>query len=116
MHMLELILRGVCTLIRGILALCGIWCMFFGYIGSYSRYDPSAALSSILGIFLLAMAYEAYVKPLFFLVPVGAMLGAYLAPADSKAILSALGMMFGTVISSRAVASYYRERDRRGDS
>ena len=99
----------ISAFIRGILALFSIWLMFFGYIALYSR-APSAVLFIVAGMLLLAIAYEAYEKPLFVLVPISAMLGAYLAPADSKAILSTFGMILGIVISSRAVALYYHKK------
>ena len=112
----------ISAFIRGILALFSIWFMFFGYIGLHD-YEPSAVLFTIAGMFLLAMAYEVYAKPLFFLVPISSMLDAYLAPADSKAIVSTLGMI--SVLSSSAELLHritekrhllQTRKDRSGDS
>ena len=96
---------------KALLAFISIWFLFVGII-----LFPSKPLIVFLllgfGGLLLAIAYDAFEKPAFFLVPISAILsGIFFGYSDAKGIFPGIGMLIGIAISSRCIKYYYGSKE-----
>jgi len=103
------------TFIQGLVAALSIFLMFLGIISRY-QLRLSAFVLLVGGGLLLAIAYDALEKPLFFFVPLSGILCAFIFPSDSKALCSIFGMLLGIVGSGRCVKYYYQHKAHDSDS
>jgi hypothetical protein len=99
------------TFIRGLLAVFSVWLIFLGIIESYNLH-LNGFPPLVGGGLLLAIAYDALEKPLFFLVPVSGIGCAFAFSPDSKGLCACLGMLLGILVSSRWITYYYQNKSR----